>query len=342
MVLHHGQVWSGHDSAHPGRGQRAQRDADDPLVRTGQTYSEAAISCRKRYAFSMADMRTTALAVAIYCIAAHAQDFTAASVKPAEPLLPGADVTMRGGPGTDDPGRITYPHVSLFMLLMRAYNVAEDQISCKDWHLATQWYYVTATMPPKTSPAQFRVMLQRLLAKRFHLTLHREKKKAPGYDLVVASGGLKIKPSPPEGAKLEVSGFPTLLPEASSASTLISPTSSTLTVRSTNRMTLAQLADGLGRKLMINTGAYGPLGDTPGDMELAPRVVDKTGLTGKYDFTLEYGLPTGVVGVKDPVPGGPTLFAALENQLGLKLVESKAVPLVVLVVDHWDKVPTEN
>jgi uncharacterized protein (TIGR03435 family) len=287
-------------------------------------------------------MRTTALAVAVYCIAAHAQDFVSASVKPAGPLLPSADLKMRGGPGTDDPGRIIYPRVSLFTLLTRAYDVAEDQISCPDWHLATQSYYVTAAIPPNTSPAHFRVMLQHLLAKRFHLALHRKKKKALGYDLVVASGGLKIKPSPPGDAKLEVSGFPTLLPEALSASTLNTVDGATVTVRSTNRMTLAQLADGLGRRIMISTGSYGLLGDTPGAMELAPRVVDKTGLTGKYDFTLEYGLPTGIAAPNDPVTGGPTLLAALENQLGLKLVKNKSVPLVILVIDHWDKVPTEN
>jgi uncharacterized protein (TIGR03435 family) len=287
-------------------------------------------------------MRTMALAVAICCIAAHAQDFNSISVKPAGPFLPSADLTMRGGPGTDDPGRITYPRVSVFTLLMRAYEVAEDQISCLDWHLATQSYSVTATIPPKTSSAQFRVMLQHLLAKRFHLAMHRKKKKAPGYELVVASGGLKIKPSPPGDTRLEVSGFPTLLSEAPSASKLNTADGARLTVRSTNRMTLAQLAEGLGRKIMISTGAYGLLGDTPGAMELAPRVLDKTGLTGKYDFTLEYGLPTGVAPGGDPVIASPTLFAALENQLGLKLVKSKSVPRVILVVDHWDKVPAEN
>jgi uncharacterized protein (TIGR03435 family) len=57
---------------------------------------------------------------------------------------------------------------------------------------------------------------------------------------------------------------------------------------------------------------------------------------------LEYGLPTGIAAPNDPVTGGPTLLAALENQLGLKLVKSKSVPLVILVIDHWDKVPTEN
>jgi uncharacterized protein (TIGR03435 family) len=78
------------------------------------------------------------------------------------------------------------------------------------------------------------------------------------------------------------------------------------------------------------------------------RVVDKTGLDGKYDFTLEYAgrrnSPGGAF--PDPLPDAeadtaPFLFDALRQQLGLILTEGKA-PLDVLVVDHADKVPTEN
>jgi uncharacterized protein (TIGR03435 family) len=82
------------------------------------------------------------------------------------------------------------------------------------------------------------------------------------------------------------------------------------------------------------------------------RAVDKTGLTGKYDFTLEYsqaGLPGPMGrGLAAPPPGdadvsdpAPDLFTALEKQLGLKLEKSKT-PLDVIVVDHMDKQPTEN
>lgn len=73
--------------------------------------------------------------------------------------------------------------------------------------------------------------------------------------------------------------------------------------------------------------------------------MDKTGLTGAYDFTLEFaqsGLagrgPTGADAASDPAPD---LFNALEKQLGLKLEKSK-VPLDVIVIDHMDKEPTEN
>jgi uncharacterized protein (TIGR03435 family) len=78
------------------------------------------------------------------------------------------------------------------------------------------------------------------------------------------------------------------------------------------------------------------------------RVVDNTGLDGRYDFTLEYAgrrnSPGGAF--PQPLPAGetdtaPFLFDALRQQLGLMLKEGKA-SLDVLVVDHVDKVPSEN
>ena len=93
------------------------------------------------------------------------------------------------------------------------------------------------------------------------------------------------------------------------------------------------------------------------------RVTDKTGLRGKYDFTLEYAcegcrglgamaanLPLLAGRVQaDPPPasdpagnGLPTIFAALEKQLGLRLAKTHDIPLDVIVVDRVEKVPTEN
>jgi uncharacterized protein (TIGR03435 family) len=77
------------------------------------------------------------------------------------------------------------------------------------------------------------------------------------------------------------------------------------------------------------------------------RVIDKTGLDGLYDFTLEYAGGWGPGGADPrPLPDGQsdtasTFFDAIRQQLGLQLKESKA-PLDVLVVDHMDKVPTAN
>ena len=67
--------------------------------------------------------------------------------------------------------------------------------------------------------------------------------------------------------------------------------------------------------------------------QLREPVSDHTGLKGIYDFTLDWGQD-------DSVPG-PSLFTAVQEQLGLKL-ETKRVPLEVLVVDHAEKVPTAN
>jgi uncharacterized protein (TIGR03435 family) len=97
-----------------------------------------------------------------------------------------------------------------------------------------------------------------------------------------------------------------------------------------------------------------------------PRVPDKTGLAGKYDFTLEFDCP-GCLGLtaamranmpllagrggaeappadatQDPGSGLPNIFNALEKQLGLKLVRVKDVPVDVIVIDHAEKVPLEN
>ncbi len=64
-------------------------------------------------------------------------------------------------------------------------------------------------------------------------------------------------------------------------------------------------------------------------------VIDKTGLTGTYDFKLSYRP------VSDSSSDLPDFFTALQEQLGLKL-ESRKVPVEFLVIDHIDKIPTEN
>src|ERR1035437_5587594 len=133
---------------------------------------------------------------------------------------------MRGGPGTDDPGQFTAPRASLMSLLATAYGVAFDQISGPDW---TEIYSVAAKIPPNTTKEQFNLMLQNLLAERFHLTLHHGTKDFTVYELVVAERGPKIDPSPPDvdGAtappagpfrdETDKNGFPVVPPGRTSA-----------------------------------------------------------------------------------------------------------------------------
>jgi uncharacterized protein (TIGR03435 family) len=268
---------------------------------------------------------------------------------------PGTDYRMRGGPGTDDPGRIDYPQVFLVQLLTMAYGVGQDQISGPDWLTQGQRYNVTATMRPDTTKAQFALMLQRLLVERFHLALHHEGKQISGYDLVVAQGGPKMKPSPPDGGSAPASagraeegpagraqdhtdqmGFPLLPPGRSWAAAYQGGM-----VRVTARMTMSQFAERVG--LLVNESNGAVLGDPE------PRVTDKTGLAGKYDFTLEFAglLPApaniaAMLRASQPEAGGPTVFAALEKQLGLKLVKGNNASLDILVIDHIEKIPTAN
>src|SRR5947207_312669 len=123
------------------------------------------------------------------CGAAFGQaspSFEVASVKPAEaPSTPGMlRVGMRGGPGTPDPGQITYSNVSLKNVIMNAYNVKGYQITGPKW-LDSERFDIVAKVPKGATKEEFRLMLQNLLAERFKLSLHHESKELPIYGLVV-------------------------------------------------------------------------------------------------------------------------------------------------------------
>jgi uncharacterized protein (TIGR03435 family) len=106
---------------------------------------------------------------------------------------------------------------------------------------------------------------------------------------------------------------------------------------------------GLGGAINMSNGT--PIGSPQAS------VVDKTGLTGTYEFTLEFagsmgspelaqsapaGGEPGIPLASDPTGGAPDIFTAVEKQLGLKLVKVKDIPVDILIVDNADKVPTAN
>jgi len=292
--------------------------------------------------------------------AENSPTFEVASVKPAAPIVGNRImVGMRGGPGTPDPGQITYNNVTLKDVLTNAYGVKRFQISGPGW-LDSERYDIVAKLPRGSTKEQLMVMLQNLLAERFKLTLHREKKDLPMYALVVGKNGPKLKesveePAPKEGdggpagpspapgkPALDRDGFP-VLPPAAAGRTAVSLALMNGNVRMTaSKQPMSGLAEDLSRQL-----------DLP--------VVDMTGLTGNYDFTL-YLSPEGLAGMRLPVglappPGeggggmpaastpdaqsSPSLFSALQEQLGLKLEQRKG-PVDLLVIDHLEKVPIEN
>jgi uncharacterized protein (TIGR03435 family) len=290
-------------------------------------------------------MRTATLAAGVAFLAgsAFAQAggglaFEVASVKPSPPVKAGERVyygPARGGPGTPDPGQITWTYARFFDLLMTAYDVKNYQISGPDW-LQNERYDVVVRVPAGTTKEQVRVMWQNLLAERFGLTLHRESREFRVDELVIAKGGAKLKESAEDAAGV-MAGKP---PELKDGQVIGPGMIVTLMPGGNGAVALHAYA-----KAMPMSRLTSLLG---GQVNLP--VLDKTGLVGYYDFTLEFSamLP----GAPPPAPGGqapgdsasdpgPNLDAALQQQLGLRLVGSKA-KLDVIVIDKADKVPTAN
>ncbi len=300
------------------------------------------------------------IAAGLFGQAAPPPAFEVASVKLADPATP-PPYAHTGGPGTSDPGRIHYSQATITSLLLEAYDVQLDQVSgLSNWArgmAGMDFYVLDATMPPETTKAQFRLMLQDLLAGRFHLVVHHETRNFPGYALVVAAGGPKMKETaegpnlaPAEGVAAQgkdKAGFPILPPGPRMAAT-VSPGALRLRAQA---QSMGQFATALSVTINRVQGAAG--NGVP-----RPRVVDKTGLTGKYDFELECacegcGPPPGVPATEtdappaalasDPMGAGlPSIFTALGRQLGLRLEKLKDVPVDVIVIDHLDMVPTQN
>jgi len=276
--------------------------------------------------------------------------FDVASIRAAGPTPPHTPIAaageIKGGPGTDDPTRMTFTWVQVRRLLMTAFAVPIDQLSGSDWVMGQDARFdIAAVVPAGATKEQANEMLINLLKERFHMTYHSEKKEFDLYALVLAKGGSKLKdaapadgplPDPPQpgtravAAPLDRDGFPQL-PAGRPGSQGRGANGVT---RETYRMATPQM--------LLNMIQF----------ELRPsRTVDKTGLTGKYDFTLAYsnmGLtgPMGrslsaTPGEADLPDSAPDLFTALEKQLGLKLEKSKT-QLDMIVIDHMDKQPTEN
>ncbi len=271
--------------------------------------------------------------------------FEVASVKPAGPEHEPPYV-VREGPGTADPERITYERTNLLRLLTMAYRPfgGYDPVHMLDWDqiigpawISTQIYSIDARLPPGTTKEQLPLVWRDFLAERFHLKTHVEQREFTVYELTVVKGGPKFRPSGDPSWKLPP-GFPVPRAGETRALSVMLPrdTCQTFVNNSMNDL-IQQLAWPLSDWSSSSYVGYLAMG----------KVIDKTGLTGKYDFALEYA---GRHGPGDthlaPLPDGeadtaPPLFEAVRQQLGLQLRETK-MKLDVLVVDSVDRNPTDN
>ncbi len=201
-------------------------------------------------------------------------------------------------------GRIAFENESLKQLIEQAYDVRDFSFSGPNW-LDTERFDVVAKPPEGTTPKQFMPMLQTLLMERFKLAVHRKKEERSGYALVLAKGGSRLERA-----------------TAGAPGSLNSSTSSGRGMMKATATSMAGFADMLAREL-----------DQP--------VQDLTGLAGSYNLKLDWAPDSSVSQSGIDSSAGPSLFTALQEQLGLKLRAQK-VSVDVLVVDSAEKVPTEN
>jgi uncharacterized protein (TIGR03435 family) len=269
--------------------------------------------------------------------------FEVATVKSA------ADGSPRGWSIHRPAGRFTATNATLRSLLLNAYGPKDYLLQTPGW-MENERYDLQAKVPAGATKEQVDVMLQNLLTERFKIQLHREQREFPIYNLVMAKANPNLRESAPmpqtpqsqPQAQLSIQemmarrgpqakdkdGFP-IVSQSGSWSSTSSDGSIKITAKG---VTMEDWAKGLSR-------------------QVGHDVYNKTGLTGKYDFRLEYA-DDGILarGVLPPVPGaapkesdpsGPTIFKALHDQLGLKLESGKA-PMQVVVIDKAEKVPVEN
>jgi len=242
----------------------------------------------------------------------HTPAFDVISVKPNK-TTPGGAFGMVTLEFTADGFRGT--NVPVHALLLQAYGLHEGQIVDEPAWVKSEVFDIQAKVAGPDVAAfkalpydQRQAMFQQILAERFNLAAHRDTRELPVYALSVARSGAKLKESPPDPS----------LPAGAKSGGRTGMSSGRIVAQ---RTTLSELAAMLG-------------------VQLGRNVIDRTGLNAAYDFTLQW-TPNSVASA-GPVPtdAPPSIFTAVQEQLGLKLESAKA-PVPVLVIDHIDK-PEEN
>ncbi len=211
-------------------------------------------------------------------------------------------------------------NVSVKMLLEDAYDVKQDLIyGLPGWASSDRFDINAKIVEPdlellkKLTPKQAEGMLQAILVDRFQLKVHTETKTLPVYEMVVVKDGPKFKASAPEGSPEDKS------PNGVARGAMTVQSSVQNTELTGHAIPLASLANMLTDQLHRT-------------------VIDKTGLTGQYDLLLKWTADDGTDASSDS--STPSIFTALQEQLGLKLQSAKG-PVDTLVVDRVE-LPSEN
>lgn len=235
----------------------------------------------------------------------------------------------RGGPGTRDPTTYSVENYPMSSLLGIAYGINSYQLSGPSW-LDEERFTVTAKVPEGASKEQLALMMRNLLIERFKLVAHFEKRESAGYRLVVAKGGPKLaassgdpnqnddpeKPPAPFKWTVDREGYPDLPP---------------------GRQYSMAMGHGRARWRFADESMEHFAGALTS--QIRQPILNDTGLTGKYDFVLSWS--TAAMRPNAPADSGPSIFAAIQEQVGLRL-ESKKIPVDTVIVEHIERTPSEN
>lgn len=240
--------------------------------------------------------------LAAACTRAAPPAFDVASVKVSH--APDAAVLMGSNSVDVRSGRIRIPGTggtvsirnwTLGMCILAAWDLGSAQLSGPSW-LNDNRYDIEAKASPAATQPDLRQMLQALLIERFRLAAHHEAREMPAYALVVAKGGPRLQAARGD-QRLPV---------------IFAPPARLIGQGSTTESLAMALRRAAGRP-----------------------VIDKTGLTGAWDFTLSYSPDVAAA------DQGPSIFTALQEQLGLRLTPDRS-SVNVLVVDRAERIPLAN
>jgi bla regulator protein blaR1 len=242
--------------------------------------------------------------------AAARPEFEVASIKPN--TSGDHRVSFQITPG----GRLACTNATAKILITMAYGLKPHQLEGGPNWLDTERYDITAKGEGGTDRDDLKLMMQGLLADRFKLKFHRETKELPVYALVVGKSGPKLHATEASGGEM----------------------------KQFQRMGRGQIE--------LQGANMGGLADALSSL-VGRNVLDKTGISGNYDIKLEWtpdesespmlkGPPDGKAVPAPPAPEatGPSVFTAIQEQLGLKL-EAQKGPVEVTIIDHIEKA-TEN
>ena len=238
-----------------------------------------------------------------------AREFEVATIRPSNPNMPGRQFMAKGH-------EFLTINTTLNDLITFAYGLHIRQVVGTPAWAGTDKYDLDGKVAGESQPndAQWKIMIQKLLVDRFQLTFHREPRELPVYELTVAKDGPKLTPSKADPASLPGMGF-----------------------------------RGFGN-MPVSNATMTDFAAMMQGMVLDRPMIDHTGLQGRYDFVLQWtpddsqfiGMrPPGMTSAGSDNPNAPpSLFTAIQEQLGLKLESAKA-SVDVMVIDHVER-PSAN